>query len=434
MLRYLCLVLVFCVQSASAADVEFDRNAGQPLNAPNGIIAVKLMSYSINRVSRPDLIGKNEGEVLIEFGANKNQTRLFWSGQVGRQLHFQYNHNHNDGILLYFGRIADLAPAGLAPLNGNPNWLNCSLPFHVTVTEDDEGDDIKWQKAAEDIKKIGAVAEAFPPYGIAADAGIGFVGNVVSFFSKIIHRSTTELDYEGDFFRPHPHENPLNICGDYTLQRRNHHDQNISDIELNFRLDNFPIIQNPIHSDPPQDVRIILESLTVPSRIAAKIAKGDLLTAARGLVSFEVKVNTESSIKHSVYPETFKEEVFKLQDALMYKGPWINTGVPVSISLVYTKEDRKLEDLVSSLTALTKAVVKLPGVNPPDSVVPVLNTLQTTSSIAIASVKPESQHSLFSLGIELIINQNQTIRFPMYSPKGQTNLGDIEAHIIVLPG
>ena len=63
-----------------------------------------------------------------------------------------------------------------------------------------------------------------------------------------------------------------------------------------------------------------------------------------------------------------------------------------------------------------------------------LNTLQTVSSIAIASVKPESKHSLFSLGIELIRIQNPEIRFPMYSPKGQNNLGDIVANIIVLPG
>lgn len=432
----------------------------------NGTFAIYLRSAIIRHLSDPDWCGKDEGTIVLNFtppGGKAMQTTLYWSGTLqkffacsclGAQdaLTFEYGEH----LLVGYAPLKDLTQFG----------------FSVSVIDNEEDDAKKWKSASTVLDSVSKMTSAVPQYGAAISAGVEVFSGFADLISQL-HHNTTQLFYAGDFLlydgkndqneKDVKDVNAQNLTGMYNVgyRRTAKNQQNASDktpnvenasdktsdIELHFQAKVLPVLPDPQKYDT--GVRVILETLDIPQAIRKKIAKNNLFITAQKLAVFEVQVGGTST-KYEVYPNAFKEDRFDVSNVEVYKGAWNPAGLPTSVSLVCSEQGTDFSKVLAAVGTLTKSLIPADkpgekfGANAIAS--PLIGMTQTASSGIIASLAPQSEHALFSVGTDLLrgteedLQKNikadptsQTIIFPMYSNKKQKPLGNISAQMKIVP-
>lgn len=393
--------------------------------APNTLFDVKLESFSLGYCQRQAcLLGSEEGTLTIAIGPEKeNVTTLYWSGAIRKGKKFEYG----DSLTLCRLNTANL------PIIGGTKYLN----FSVRVTASDKDNEKKWEQAANGINSLAPIGSVVPVAGAAVTTGVTFISELVKVISAHVHRGASEeLAVERDLFSLCP-VGVNHLFGQYSVKHKGYQrgcsccgNNDELDSEVDFQV--VPVILPAPLAPVPARIYMFLESLRfaddTPGKdgIAKKIGKyGDA-------VIFEINAGEVSVLKDEHTAGYFAQHVGEIyHNKLLSNNVDITAGaaLPVSISLVCSKAAQDYSTTVSSAIKLAGSVATLAGA-PAAAVTAGTNISQTLSSVVLASVAPDGQQTLFSLGKQFVPvtpGKLQTVSFPLYTQGRGTKIGNIEA-------
>jgi hypothetical protein len=390
-------------------------------------LAIRKVSSTVNW-----FLSKEEGTVKIGVGPDNKQTTLYWSGKT------------KGGILRQAGLSFDYDNALFAvPIAGLSR-----LPLSVSIVKNEDWRNERWKKAADAIDAVGKATADIPTAGGIISAASGLASAIARFVGNF--KSTTELLYAGSFF-----ENPAgrgepfhlttpadstyleSVLGYYSLVKKGRGD---SDIRLDFQVERLPTIANPtvfrmLPALAPGEVfgvKVLLTGFRILETAAGQVAGTIAKRVAKnndGLVTVEFNIGGQS-LKYDIYPNIFKLGVLDITGQEVYKGPWMASGIPASVSFTYTEKGKDFKSLVTATGALTTAAVPAAvGAGPLAGI----NVGQTLASSVLASIAPSETGTLSSVGSAFITASPQDISLLVYSSKGGRNLGRIVVNTALAP-
>lgn len=397
---------------------------GEPAQGgANDYIVVSLTGVQINRVTRPDTFSKEEGVITIQMGPKKTRADFFWSGEAKKKLNYTYSN-----AIVFAGKEVDLKDR---------------LDYVLYVNENDDKDEEKLKKVANVVKDVGGAVSPIP-YGAPIAAGMDLLSAILNAVAGS-YKSTTELLDGGNLFSIGGTNNVK--VGQYTVFFKSPRCED-PDIRVNLSVARYPSLPHPNKSSKFRSFDIkktgviaILREFEVDCKhdlfskshpkeakkqgIAAKLKKYGKQTA-----TLEVKI-AEASFSLEFYPNAFSDKRFQLKDVEIYRGKWMESGLPTSVSLSYTEAFADLSSVSKSAFGLAKSII--PGSVPPDIGTSV-DIVQTASSSILANLALKEPRTLCSAASTLLRNEENDIIFTMYSGSNGRPLGYIRALIDVIPG